>query len=325
MRHKIFHVLFFILSFGLASAAAQTPAPKSISKGVVNGSAISLPTPAYPPAAKAVNAGGAVSVQVTIDEEGNVISARAVSGHPLLQAAAVQAARAAKFRPTLLQGQPVKVTGTIVYNFVAGMTFTQIGYELGFAEKSMTLKNAVANSISASLPAEWKEEKENLKALGAYVKDQNAEENKVQTKPDVSALSSSISDAPTEPKEKPVVSGGMTTYRQGQNLDDKSVDILKDIQSKMENRLSANEKMLWAFRLGGILGKIHAEIESQDKTLENVAELDQLNAAAPAGIPAEILLKVKEISDASRQTAADNERKEKISTLSEGLRNQRIY
>jgi protein TonB len=118
MRPRIFHVLYFILSLGLASAAAQTPAPKSISKGVVNGSAISLPRPAYPAAAKAVNATGAVNVQVTIDEEGKIISARAVSGHPLLQGSAVAAARQAKFSPTVLSGQPVKVTGIIVYNFV---------------------------------------------------------------------------------------------------------------------------------------------------------------------------------------------------------------
>lgn len=93
--------------------------PKIISKGVVNGSAISLPKPPYPPAAKAVRASGTVSVQVTIDENGNVISASAAGGHPLLQQAAVSAARQAKFKPTLLSGVPVKVTGIITYNFVA--------------------------------------------------------------------------------------------------------------------------------------------------------------------------------------------------------------
>ena len=56
---------------------------------------------------------------VMIDENGNVMSAHAVSGHPLLQAAAVAAARASKFTPTKLSGQPVKVNGVIIYNFVA--------------------------------------------------------------------------------------------------------------------------------------------------------------------------------------------------------------
>ncbi|MEP6900233.1 MAG: TonB family protein [Actinomycetota bacterium] len=92
--------------------------PKTISGGVVNGKATNLVKPPYPAAARAVRAAGAVNVQVTIDESGNVISASAISGHPLLRAAAVQAARSSKFSPTMLSGQAVKVTGVIVYNFV---------------------------------------------------------------------------------------------------------------------------------------------------------------------------------------------------------------
>lgn len=90
---------------------------KSISGGVLNGKAIELPQPPFPPAARAVRASGAVSVQVMVDEKGNVSSASAVSGHPLLRAAAVQAARNAKFKPTMLSGKPVKVTGVLTYNF----------------------------------------------------------------------------------------------------------------------------------------------------------------------------------------------------------------
>jgi TonB family protein len=88
-----------------------------ISGGVLNGKALILPKPAYPPIARAARASGTVVVQVTIDESGKVISARAVSGHPLLQASAVQAAYQARFAPTLLSGQPVKVTGTLSYNY----------------------------------------------------------------------------------------------------------------------------------------------------------------------------------------------------------------
>ena len=91
--------------------------PKTVSGGVLNGKATSLPKPAYPAAAKAVRASGAVSVQVLISESGSVISANAVSGHPLLRAAAEGAARGARFSPTLLSGQPVKVSGVITYNF----------------------------------------------------------------------------------------------------------------------------------------------------------------------------------------------------------------
>ena len=89
-----------------------------ISGGILNEKAISKPQPPYPPAAKAARAQGSVSVDVTVDETGSVISAEAVSGHPLLRAAAVAAAKQAKFSPTLVQGEPVKVSGLLTYNFV---------------------------------------------------------------------------------------------------------------------------------------------------------------------------------------------------------------
>lgn len=107
---------------GSTEEAPPPPKPKPskpVSGGVLNGKATSLPKPAYPPAARAVRAAGTVVVSVTIDESGRVISASAVSGHPLLKPAAVSAAQGARFSPTLLSGQPVKVTGVITYNFVA--------------------------------------------------------------------------------------------------------------------------------------------------------------------------------------------------------------
>lgn len=96
-----------------------TPVPKKInvSGGVLQGSAIRKPAPAYPPIAKAARASGAVQVQVTISEDGRVIEAQVVSGHPLLRDAAVQAARQWVFKPTELSGVPVKVQGILTFNF----------------------------------------------------------------------------------------------------------------------------------------------------------------------------------------------------------------
>jgi len=89
----------------------------TINGGVINGKAIALPAPAYPREAKAAGARGTVSVRVTIDGTGKVRSAQAIDGHGMLQFAARAAACQAKFAPTLLQGQPIKVTGVITYNF----------------------------------------------------------------------------------------------------------------------------------------------------------------------------------------------------------------
>jgi periplasmic protein TonB len=96
-----------------------TPPKAPISGGVLNGKAVRLVQPPYPAIARSAHASGQVRVQIVIDENGNVISAAPVSGHPLLQGAAVAAARASKFTPTKLSGQPVKVSGVIIYNFVA--------------------------------------------------------------------------------------------------------------------------------------------------------------------------------------------------------------
>jgi len=98
---------------GVVDPAKRAP----ISGGVLNGKALSLPSPEYPPVAKQAKASGAVAVKVLVDESGSVVTAQAVSGHQLLQAAAVAAARQARFSPTLLMGEPVKVSGVIVYNF----------------------------------------------------------------------------------------------------------------------------------------------------------------------------------------------------------------
>jgi TonB family protein len=100
------------------SASNEDIEPSENGRKLLNGKAISLPSPAYPPAARAVRASGTVIVQVLISEDGNMYSAEAISGHPLLRYSAVSAACKAKFTQTLLDGKPVKVSGTVHYNFV---------------------------------------------------------------------------------------------------------------------------------------------------------------------------------------------------------------
>jgi hypothetical protein len=85
-----------------------------INGGMLNGKAIYLPVPEAP----AGDANGVVIVAILVDEQGSVVDARAVSGPQHLQPAAVAAARLARFSPTLLMGEPVRVSGTLSYNFV---------------------------------------------------------------------------------------------------------------------------------------------------------------------------------------------------------------
>jgi outer membrane biosynthesis protein TonB len=94
--------------------------PIVVNKGVVNSIAVSLPKPNLPAAAKMVDASGTVSVKILVDEKGRVVSADAVSGNALLRAACEIAARNAKFTPSMLSGEPIKISGLINYNFSNG-------------------------------------------------------------------------------------------------------------------------------------------------------------------------------------------------------------
>jgi Gram-negative bacterial TonB protein C-terminal len=93
--------------------AKEPAAKKPINGGMLNGKAIYLPQPMAVPG----EATGVVMVQVLVDESGTVIDARAVSGPQHLHASAITAARLARFTPTMLMGEPVKVAGTLSYNF----------------------------------------------------------------------------------------------------------------------------------------------------------------------------------------------------------------
>src|SRR6185436_19900742 len=105
----------------LDSEPPPSPGPKPILKpvsgGVLNGTAVLLPPPTYPDAAKRMRVQGMVTVEVILDETGKVVAANATAGPTVLRDAAVQAALKAKFSPTKLSGQPVKVSGVINYKF----------------------------------------------------------------------------------------------------------------------------------------------------------------------------------------------------------------
>src|SRR5262245_33811650 len=87
--------------------------------GILNDRAIELPKPVYPADAKKDHISGQVQVKVILDETGKVVSAEAVFGPDELRAAAVEAAKRARFKPTLMGGEPQKVFGIVLYDFVA--------------------------------------------------------------------------------------------------------------------------------------------------------------------------------------------------------------
>jgi len=117
MLVKLILLLIFLFA-SIAAMNAQTPAIGA-KLGIVNGRAKSLPRPVYSQEAKDFCASGAVSVEVEVDENGDVSSAKAISGDELLHELAIEAAKKAKFLKTTDSNSPVKIKGAIVYNFLS--------------------------------------------------------------------------------------------------------------------------------------------------------------------------------------------------------------
>lgn len=299
--------------------------PKQISGGVLNGKAVSLPKPPYPPAARAVNAEGAVSVQVLIDEEGNVASANAISGHPLLRAAAVEAARRAKFSPTLLMGTPVKVSGVITYNFVGSVTTAGIGYEIAFAERSGSFTPYVfPKSLAARMPDEWTVEKSVLEGL-SFEKTVPAESVKQIESPSVPAPAPAANSDEAIKKlliEKYTVVAD-PAYQTGK-LTPASIESLRRLQSDIRTKLAADQKSEWHFRVGISLGVLAAEISDVNKTSFNMAEIEQLTAAAPLGVPENVTFALTRFIEFCKTSDGSSEARQMLVVAAQGIKNLRI-
>ena len=96
----------------------KPPATLRVPSTILSGKALNLPQPMYPAIAKQAHVQGPVSIQILVNEEGKVLSAQVVSGNAMLSTSAKEAAMRARFSPTMLNGQPVKIQGVITYNFV---------------------------------------------------------------------------------------------------------------------------------------------------------------------------------------------------------------
>jgi hypothetical protein len=117
-KKAIFFMLLMLAVFRFAFAQ-ETTEIKIVQpcKIVSNGKAVHLPMPIYPKDAIVSKAFGKVEVKVLIDENGDVVSAEAISGNALLFNSAVEAAKKAKYIPTTCDDKPEKTDGLIVYDF----------------------------------------------------------------------------------------------------------------------------------------------------------------------------------------------------------------
>lgn len=95
------------------------PVKLRVSQGVAEGLLLQKVDPLYPEEAKQKRIQGEVLLQAHIDKSGNVVDLKVMRGHPLLAQAAMDAARQWKYRPYLLNGEPVEIETTILIQFFA--------------------------------------------------------------------------------------------------------------------------------------------------------------------------------------------------------------
>lgn len=315
----VFLTYLFLFVTGIyAQADTATPekpaTSKTISGGVLNGKATSLPIPAYPPAARAVNAEGTIIVEVVIDEQGNVNSATAISGHPLLRAASVDAARGAKFTPTLLMGEPVKVTGVITYNFVGSVTNSLLGFEIAFAERSLK-PSALLKSLAKGFPEAWNDERVIIETLSF---DETSDPASKATTGAVSSPPEGRSrqqDAPVIRVYPPYFIGKLTPT---------SVETLRNVRASILSKLVSDQKGEWLFRLGLALGILAAEIDDVNKLSHNLAELEQIVGSVPVSGSESSLIDLRKFVELCRMSDGTSEAKERILRLAQKLKNTRI-
>lgn len=285
-----FSFMALAVGFCVASAFAQNARKAStggvfkvISGGVLNGKATSLPTPVHPPNVEADGVSGAVTVQVLIDELGKVTDPKAISGHPLLRPAAVEAARKATFSPTTLEGIPVKVSGVLIYNFVAQLTVARLSFVLTHADRTGRFgAYSSPQSIADQLPADWLEEKELLNSLtfaepGANISSDVS--GKTEATGDLSAgVKSSV------PKIAPVKGEmGSSPYRV-RELDDRSRGPVRELLEAVRTRVSNDERSEWEFELGVAMAELVIVLQDQADTGSNIDRVREISERAPAAV-----------------------------------------
>ena len=106
-----------ISSTPVAVPKAATPQRVRVSQGVSQGLLVKKVQPAYPPLARQARIQGQVVLQAEISKDGSIENLRLISGHPMLAPAAIEAVKQWRYKPYMLNGEPVAVETTVMVNF----------------------------------------------------------------------------------------------------------------------------------------------------------------------------------------------------------------
>lgn len=260
--------------------------------GNINRKAVYLAKPVYPREAREAGAEGAVKVQITIDEEGNVTAATAISGHPLLRSSSEQAALKTKFRKVSINGEMPKTTGVLIYNFeIEKAGWVRIGYNLAVVQKAPTLIPFNVPSVAKAFQPDWTDEKILLEKLGEF---RRAEiENLPNTKVEKPVLQRS-----TEKRPDGTMQSSMSMQMRlpiPNPPTPERIAVAQNLIVFLQSRLASDELSLWQFNLGVNLGKALELYRNPNERINAAVILRQFADNAPSNVPAETLAELQKL------------------------------
>ncbi|HEX8289527.1 MAG TPA: TonB family protein [Pyrinomonadaceae bacterium] len=264
-------------------------------KGTVEGKAVYLAKPVYPIEARQAGAEGEVKVQITIDEQGNVSAATAVSGHQLLRAAAEDAARRTKFRPVRGgSGQTVKTNGILVYNFAFQKSnWIKIGYDLAILEKIPTLLHFPAPQIAKAFAPEWTNELYLLEKLAEMRR------SELEKQPEMPTDEPPVIKENTGKLPNGTVVGSMTLEKRlliPNPPTPERISIAQNLISALQARLGNDETSFWQFNLGVELSRA-LQLARNPGERANAAQILRERAKnAPASISPEVIAALENLA-----------------------------
>lgn len=314
-RLYLFSLSLFIFCAG--NAFSQNPAPvlkdNSIEaeevytigdvRGNIKRKAVLLPKPSFPREALEAGADGIVKVEVVIDAQGNVVSAKAISGHPLLYNSAEETARKTKFRSLEPTNENAKETGILTYNFaIEKAGWTKIAYDLAAIQKAPTLRPFNVPRAARAFQPEWTGEREILDKLAEMRRVEIETQNPISDKPvfirktdanQNGALQSSIKAEVLLPVPNPPTG--------------ERIALAQNLTAALQSRLASDEPNLWRFNLGVNLAKTFEAARNPNEARNAAQLLKQFAETAPTGISTESLTALQKLIEVLESEARTGE------------------
>ncbi len=308
MRNKFSFILIVVLSFGLSNASAQLTAPIlkdktngdapelfSVGnvKGTVKSTAIYIAKPVYPPEAQQAGVEGAVRVQITIDEEGNVISAKAIEGHSLLRTVGEDAAQHTKFRIARdSNGNAVKVEGILTYNFtIQKAGWTRIGYGLSLIGQLPASYFSIPTAAKAFAP-EWTDERQMLEKLSEIGRNQSPPSPPIFVSQ--SPITKSSTGTSNETRQSSAVVRSRLSVPPPPTAE--QIALAQTLVAALQSRLGNDELGLWQFNLGLDLSRAFQLFRNPDERANAAQTVRRFAKNAPGGASAELAAALKNMA-----------------------------